>query len=294
MPWQGGLHNIISTGNEIGYGFISGQPGREVSFVVCAYYLIAWRYDRRRRDGWLAALAFVLFLTGYGRIAIVGAAIGFVLILVTDRRGTRASGVAAASVLAVLALSLGGIESQFLNISGRTGSNASTVAGATSGHLSLWSQQLNLFLERPLTGVGSNPTIEQDVEARFSPFFTDPIPPTVERLDSDGSRGEGGWTGLVAQRGVVTGGALLALIALAISYCLSAFPASTEGKQDMTLLRAVIVASLIFYITDEVPFGIYTVSGYVLGQITMIAVVRAIVTHQGRGGDLAPRSAPAD
>ncbi len=54
-------------------------------------------------------------------------------------------------------------------------------------------------------------------------------------------------TGLVAQRGVINGGALLALIALAITYCFSPFPSSREGKQDMTLVRACIAASLILY-----------------------------------------------
>ena len=155
-------------------------------------------------------------------------------------------------------------------------------SGGSSGHLSLWSQHLNLFLQQPLTGVGSNATIQQDAEAQFSPLFRDPAPEAVATLDSSGSRGEGGWTGLLAQRGVITGGALLALIALAINYCLSPFPTTRDGKRDMTLLRACLAASLVFYITDEVPFGIYTASGYVLGQITMIGAVRAVTARQAR------------
>ncbi len=72
MPWQGGLKNVLTSGNFTGYGFINGQPGREASFVVCAYHLIAWRYDRRQLHGCTHRSLLALFVTGYGRVAIMG------------------------------------------------------------------------------------------------------------------------------------------------------------------------------------------------------------------------------
>jgi hypothetical protein len=105
-----------------------------------------------------------------------------------------------------------------------------------------------------------------------------PLSPEV--LNGEGSRGVGGWTGLLAQRGVIDGGIILGLIVLALAYCFSPFPDSSAGKKDITLARALILAWLIFCITDVAPFSIYTVTAYVLGQVTMIAAVRTI---SGRG-----------
>jgi O-antigen ligase len=273
MPWQGGLKSIFTSGNYVGYGFISTQTGREASFIVCAYYWVAWRYERRPLHGYLAMLAFVLFITGYGRVPLIGGILGLGIILLTNERGTRAWRVAVAAIVVVGLVISTGLISQFTNVSARGG--APTEQAAT-GHLSLWSQHLGLFLEHPLTGVGSNATAQQSAEARLEPIIHDPSPLTSEKLNARGSRGEGGWTGLVAQRGVVDGGIILALIALAVTYCFSPFPPSRNGKQDMTLARALLAALLIFCITDVAPFSVYTVTAYILGQVAMIAAVRTI------------------
>jgi hypothetical protein len=293
MPWQGGLKNILVSGDIKGYGFIAGQAGREVTFAVCAYHFVKWRYDGRQLHGYLAALSFALFLTGYGRIPLVGGTIGFGLVLLTNQRGTRLWKVLL-GVLLILAIAIpAGVASNLTNLSGRSGAVAN---GGSTGHLSLWSQHFGLFIEQPLTGVGTHPTSVQDAKARSVPFFHDSDPLTTVLLNEKGSRGEGGWTGLLAQRGIINGGIILALIALAIRYCFSAFPMSREGKQDMTLVRACVAASIIFYITDEAPFTVYTVSACILGQITMIAVVRTIVAAKGprAAGRVLNRPAAAD
>ena len=277
MPWQGGLKNVLTTGDYTGYGFIGTQTGREASFIVCAYHFVAWRYDRRRAHGYLAALAFALFLTGYGRVPLIGGAIGFGLILLSNERGTRFWKIAVSVVVVVGLATSTGLVSKFTNLSARRGTRT---AAADTGHLSLWSQHLGLFLEQPLTGVGSNATEEQTAETRVHPIIHDSDPLPTEALSKRGSRGEGGWTGLLAQRGVINGGIILALIALAVTYCFGAFPTTQVGKQDMTLVRAFVAASLIFFITDVAPFSVYSVTAYVLGQVTMIAAVRAIEASQ--------------
>jgi O-antigen ligase len=276
MPWQGGLKSILTNGDYTGYGFISTQTGREASFIVSAYYLVAWRYDHRRIHGYLGTLAFALFIAGYGRVPLIGGVVGLSLILLTNQHGTRFWRVAVGATLVVALVTSSGLISKFTNVSARGGA---PTEGAATGHLSLWSQHLGLFLERPLTGVGSNATAEQSAEARLEPIIHDPNPLTTEKLTIRGSRGEGGWTGLLAQRGVINGGIILALFTLALTYCFSPFPKTREEKRDMTLVRALMAASLVFYITDVAPFSVYTVTAYVLGQVTMIAAVRVIQAH---------------
>ena len=271
LPWEGGLTNILTTGNDLGYGFIAGQTGREASFIVCAYYLVLWRHNHRSVHGLLGLLAFGLLLTGYGRVPLVGGVIGLGLILLTNQYGTRFWKVALTALLVVALLP--SLVSKFSDLSARKGGQ---YTNAGSGHLSLWSQHLGLFLEEPLTGVGSNATATQSAEARLEPILHDPHPLSPEALAQRGSRGEGGWTGLLAQRGVINGGIILGLIVLALAYCLSPFPDSSAGKKDITLARALILASLIFCITDVAPFSVYSVTAYVLGQVTMIAAVRTI------------------
>jgi O-antigen ligase len=279
MPWDIGFKSIFTNGNYGGYGFISTQAGREASFVVCAFHLVRWRFDREWSHGVLALLAFALFVTGYGRVPLVGAVVGFAVILFTDAYGTRVSRILISAVLVVAAIGVFGLSSGITSVSGRTG--APTV-GASTGHLSLWSQHLGLFLEQPLTGVGSNATAKQIESAQNREIFHDANPLPAEILREKGSRGEGGWTGLLAQRGVICGGICLALLALALAYCFSAFPGTSLARQDMILARSLIPASLIFYITDVAPFSVYTVTAYVLAQVTMIAAVRTICAHRER------------
>ena len=121
MPWQGGLNNVLTSGDYTGYGFIGGQGGREATFIVCAYYFVAWRYERRPMHGFLAALAFALFLTGYGRVPLVGGAIGLALILLTNEHGTRFWRIAV-SVVVIACLAIpSGLVSRFTNVSERGG-----------------------------------------------------------------------------------------------------------------------------------------------------------------------------
>jgi hypothetical protein len=272
LPWEGSLKNVLTTGDDVGYGFITGQPGREASFIVCAYYLVLWRYHHRSVHGLLGLLAFGLFLTGYGRVPVVGGVIGFGIILLTNQSGTRFWRVAFTALL--VAALLPTLASKFSDLSARPGHGQ--YASTTDGHLSIWSQHLGLFLQEPLTGVGSNATATQTAEARLEPILHESHPLPPEALNKEGSRGPGGWTGLLAQRGVVNGGIILGLIVLALAYCFSPFPDSSAGQKDITLARALILAWLIFCITDVAPFSIYTVTAYVLGQVTMIAAVRAI------------------
>jgi len=271
LPWEGGLKNILTTGDDQGYGFITGQPGREASFIVCAYYLVLWRHHHRSAHGLLGLLAFGLFLTGYGRVPLVGGVIGLGMILLTNQYGTRLWKVALTALLVVALLP--SLVSKLSDLSARQGGQYASIS---DGHLSLWSQHLGLFLEEPLTGVGSNATAAQTAEARLEPILHEPRPLSPEVLTDEGSRGVGGWTGLLAQRGVINGGIILGLIVLALAYCFSPFPDSSAGKKDMTLARALILAWLIFCITDVAPFSIYTVTAYVLGQVAMIAAVRSI------------------
>jgi len=275
LPWEGGLGNILTTGDDLGYGFITGQAGREASFIVCAYYLVLWRYHHRPGHGLLGLLAFGLFLTGYGRVPLVGGVIGLGMILLTNQYGTRLWKVALTALLVVALLP--SLVSKLSDLSARQGGQYASIS---DGHLSLWSQHLGLFLEEPLTGVGSNATATQSAEARLEPILHESHPLSPEALTAEGSRGVGGWTGLLAQRGVIDGGILIGLIVLALAYCFSPFPDSLLGKKDMTLARALIPVSLIFCITDVAPFSIYTVTAYVLGQVTMIAAVRAIKAFQ--------------
>jgi hypothetical protein len=78
---------------------------------------------------------------------------------------------------------------------------------------------------------------------------------------------------------------------LAAAYCFRRHLGERDPeREDLTAIRALTAASFLFFITDVAPFSLYTVPGYLLGQITMIAVVRRL--SGGDGTSVVP-AAPA-
>jgi hypothetical protein len=274
LPWEVPLGNLFHMGDYHGFGFVTTQAGREIAFVVCLYHFVRWRFTRRPLHAWLAAAAFLLFLTMYGRVPFVGGVLGLTIAGLTSRVGTPPVKVAAAAVFFAVFFVLSGATSKITAVSE---ANARTSAlSFDSGHYSLWSQHLGLFAEAPLTGVGNNPTDDQIAKTWQQPVISTTKSLPQEELLARGSRGEGGWTGLLAQRGIVAGGIIVSLLFFAARFVFAAFPRDPDAQQDAVVLRAVIPASFVFYITDVAPMSIYSVTAYVVGQLTMMAAVRAI------------------
>jgi hypothetical protein len=269
LPWQGVATNIFVSGNVLGYGAIFGQAGREMGAIVAIYHFVRWRDDRRQVHLLLALVAFAFFLTAYGRVPFVGAAIAFAVTLSTSERGTKRSAVVAIIVVTIAVASAPGVVKSFA--SERVGQQS-----FSTGHVSLWSQHLGLFILNPITGVGSRPTVSQQYEASLNPVFTDTEPLPAKELVRRGSRGEGGWTGVLAQRGVVSGGMILALLATALAGTFRPFPRSSKARQDMTVLRALLPATAVWYVTDIVPMSVYTFTAFVVAQVTMIGVAQSV------------------
>ncbi|MEJ7655541.1 MAG: hypothetical protein WKF33_00735 [Thermoleophilaceae bacterium] len=280
LPWQeGAFADIFVNGNYQGYGFITAQGGREISFIVGLYHFLGWRRTRAVLPAVLAGIAAHQFLTSYGRVPLVGAVVGFTVVLLTTRRGTSFSRLLVGTFVLIAIIFATGAASRIVDVSSREGG---TSTGFDTGHASLWSQHLGLFIQHPLAGVGSNPSAREIAETWENPVISAYQPLMMDDLLARGSRGEGGWTGLIAQRGIFGGAIVLALLGLAVAYCLRPFPRDPLAAQDMTVLRGVLPASFIFTITDIAPFSPYSVTAYVLGQLTLIAVVRELARRSPR------------
>jgi hypothetical protein len=272
LPWAGGLG-----GNKLGYGIVASQVGRMLTMVVCAYHLVMYRTTTRKRflNGSLAMIAGAIFLFQYGRIPLVGGIVIVTLVLATGRNGTNIRVLALILVVAVLAIFGGG------SFSLRIGTK-----GWDSGHAAIWSQQITLFSFDPLAGVSGHPT-----EAQLSRAQSAPVLPALQNYDSldvygerlttalqqKGSRGEGGWTGALAQRGAIGTGIVIALmIAAGMSVVRPLRNPSSEALRDAILLRSILPATILWYVTDLQPAGFTTFGDYVILQLTMFAAVSTI------------------
>lgn len=277
LPWQLGITQIFTEGNYQGYGAVGGQGGREIGAVVAVYHFLAWRRGQAPAQLVLAALAALVFLTAYGRIPLLGGLVAFAIVLAhrpgrgLDTRRVAAFGVLGVGLMAVPAVNTAVIQSVTAKRAG--------ARSIDTGHLSLWAQHLDLFVHRPLVGVGANATVADLAQATrtrvYNPMTTDL---TQQELRDRGSRGEGGWTGMVAQRGILGGGIILALVGAGLAYCLRAYPEDDAEGTDLVALRALFPAALLWFITDIPPLGIYTLSAFLASMLTLIAVAKSAVS----------------
>jgi hypothetical protein len=275
-PWSTGLN-----GNYQGYGFVSTQGGRMVTAIVCVYHLVRWRYTPTLKplNALLCLLAAVLFLLEYGRIPLIGGILAIAITLTTMSPGGRfATRVAILSVVASVAVA--GLLSAGAN-SGAISLRLGTI-NWDSGHLALWNQQLQLFTIAPLAGVSSHPTDRQLYEASLNSIIPIEVIEnsiaagglTQASVTARGSRGEGGWTGLLAQHGIVGSGIVLALLLVAVRGLFRRYSdLSDPHRQDAILLRAILPATFVWYLTDVQVAGFTSFTDYVVLQLTMFGVV---------------------
>lgn len=287
LPWAAGFN-----GNYQGYGFVSTQVGRMLTAVICVHHMVRWRYAPTHKplNALLCLLAAVLFLFEYGRIPLIGGILAIAIALTTMSPGTRF--VARICILLVVAsVATAGLLSEGAD-SGALSLRIGT-ANWDSGHLALWNQQLRLFTIAPLAGVSSHPTDRQLYEASLDSIIpvqaiensSGSIGLTQADLVARGSRGEGGWTGLLAQHGIVGSSILLALLLVAArglfrSHSDLGYP----SRQDAILLRAILPATFVWYLTDIQVAGFTTFTGYVVLQLTMFGVVMELRRRSGKGG----------
>jgi hypothetical protein len=279
-PWVRGLN-----GNKLGYGIVSNQDGRDLTAIVCAYHLARyrWRQERRCLHATLGLAAVALFLLEYGRIPLICGIVVISLFLATSARGTNLVVITVLAALAVFGFASGGSDSGAFSL--RLGTKE-----WDSGHAALWSQQITLFTNSPWGGVGTHPTDDQLAEARMQPIF--PSLQTYEglsitrqtELQQKGSRGEGGWTGMLAQQGAMGGGVVLALIIVGFMTVMTPMRrVAAQAVADHVLLRAILIAALLSYVTEVQPAGFTTFSDYVVLQLTMIAVVTTLRRREDDG-----------
>lgn len=274
-PWGTGVNQ-----NYLGYGFVSTQVGRMLTAIVSVYHLVRWRHAPKRNllHAALCLLAAVLFLFEYGRVPLIGGILAIAIVLTTMSPGTRFA--ARLGILLVVAsIATAGLLSEGAD-SGAFSLRIGT-ANWDSGHLALWNQQLQLFTIAPLAGVSSHPTDDQIYKASLNSII--PIQYTLNpatsalayqaSLVARGSRGEGGWTGLLAQRGIVGSSIVLALLVVAIGG-LFRRDSNVSGArlQDAILLRAILPATLVWYLTDIQVAGFTSFTDYVVLQLTMFGV----------------------
>jgi hypothetical protein len=232
----------------------------------------------------LGVAAAGVFFMQYGRIPLLSGIVIIAILLATTRRGTNVWALGLIAVVVVFGFASGGSDSGGFSL--RLGAS-----GWDSGHVTLWAQQMTLFADRPVAGVGLHATNAQLLEARTQPVFStlqnygQQNSALTTALEGKGSGGEGGWTGMLAQIGSVGSAVVLALIIAAFAtvfYPMRKVP--EEAVQDRVLLRAVLVAALLMYLTDLQPAGFTTLPDYVVLQLTMIAAVTAIKSRFGGRG----------
>lgn len=264
LPWQTSLN-----ANYQGYGAVTVQGARELALIVAVFHLVRGRFARDPRHLLAGAVALLFFASFYGRVPFIGGIVALAVLFATFRRGTNIPiAIAAAVFLAVFGLGAGGlVDLRF----GETGWD--------SGHLALWVQHLSLFGHSPWTGVGASASWPDVIQASQYPLtYVESGAGGLQLTDllERGSRGEGGWTGLLAQQGIVTGGIILSLVTIAAVSIWRKLPTDRTAFQDAVALRALIPATLVWYVTDAAPAGFFTLSGFVATQLTLVAVAREI------------------
>jgi hypothetical protein len=266
LPWQSKLGE-----NYKGYGAITVQGGRELSLIVFLYHLARWRFATGPRflHVTLGLGALAAFMAGYGRVPFIGGLLAIAVLVATSRRRT--------SILALAIVVILGFGT--LVGTGTTGGVVNLRLGTRNwdtNHVALWGQHLDLFALNPIAGVGGKPTDDQVWSAASDPLVAPNSYLQSNMVAARGSRGEGGWTSLLAQRGIIGGGIIGGLLIVAVIATFTRLPSSVCGIQDVAMLRALVPASLVFYATDTAPMAIYTLASYVIAQATMIGVVRRI------------------
>lgn len=279
LPWTGGVG-----GNYLGYGFITGQGGKILSLIVCTYHATKAKTSKSILHivGALTSLLIAVF--EYGRLPFVGGLLALVVIISTNRKTKFWVFALVGIVGSLTTVNLGSGSSGLIRLRLDTDS-------WDSGHAVLWNQHLALFSDHIWTGVTGSPSQEEILSSARSYIFqvNSSLQLNQAQLLARGSRGEGGWTSLLASRGVLAGAIICSLLAVSLLCCRRARGTGT----NWILARALLPATFVWYVTDlRIGVG-YTFTDSVVLIFTLIAVRFTLSQRTPPTLAVSPPNAPA-